>query len=77
MFKNDGKDFEVNGKDVGGGPDCYYGRVDKRIKSAKCDVRLTREENRMLNQLADSNGESRGSVMRKALRDFYKFNTEE
>ena len=65
-----------NKKDVGGRDERYYGRADKRIKSAKCDVRLTREEDRMLNQLADTNGASRGEVMRKALRDFYKFNTE-
>ena len=69
--------FDENKKNSGGGFDSYYGRTDKRIKTAKCDVRLTREENRMLNQLADSNGETRGEVMRKALRDFYKFNTEE
>lgn len=69
--------FNKNSKDVGGRDERYYGRADKRIKSAKCDVRLTREEDRMLDHLAESNGESRGAVMRKALRDFYKFNTEE
>lgn len=69
--------FNKNSKDVGGGFESYYGRPDKKIKSAKCDVRLTREEDRMLDRLADRNGESRGAVMRKALRDFYKFNTEE
>ena len=68
--------FDENKKDAGARDERYYGRADKRIKSAKCDVRLTREEDRMLDHLAESNGESRGEVMRKALRDFYKFNTE-
>ena len=42
----------------------------------KCDVRLNDEEDTMLNQLAERNEVSRSDVMRKALKDFYKFNSE-
>lgn len=44
------------------------------IKPGKCDVRLTAEEDRMLNTIAERNGVSRSEVVRKALKDFYKFN---
>ena len=40
---------------------------------SKCDVRLSEEENRMLDRLAERNDVSRSDVMRKALKDFYKF----
>lgn len=43
--------------------------------SSKCDVRLTPEENSMLNELADKNEVSRSDVMRRALHDLYLFNT--
>ena len=43
----------------------------------KCDVRLTAEEDSMLSQLAERNDVTRSDVMRKALRDFWKFNTGE
>lgn len=43
--------------------------------SGKCDVRLTKKENDMLNELANRNDVSRSDVMRKALRDLYIFNT--
>lgn len=42
---------------------------------SKCDVRLNDEENDMLNKLSELNDVSRSDVMRKALKDFYKFNT--
>jgi predicted transcriptional regulator len=38
-------------------------------------VRLNKEENRMLDELAERNEVSRSDVMRKALKDFYKFNS--
>lgn len=44
--------------------------------SSKCDVRLTPEENSMLNELAAKNDVSRSDVVRRALRDFYIFNTD-
>ena len=44
--------------------------------SSKCDVRLTPEENSMLNELANKNEVSRSDVMRRALRDLYLFNTD-
>lgn len=45
--------------------------------SGKCDVRLSTQEDSMLNSLAERNNVSRSDVMRKALRDFYKFNSGE
>ena len=47
------------------------------IFSGKCDVRLTKKENEMLNYLADRNEVSRSDVMRTALRELWKFNTED
>lgn len=44
--------------------------------SGKCDVRLTKKENDMLNYLAERNEVSRSDVMRKALKDLYIFNTD-
>ena len=45
--------------------------------SGKCDVRLTKKENEMLNYLAERNEASRSGIMRTALKELYKFNTEE
>lgn len=61
------------------------GRYEKRrgrprwsnVYEGKCDIRLDREELEMLQELSDRNETTKSSVMRKALRDFYKFNTEE
>ena len=47
------------------------------VFSGKCDVRLTAEEDSALSRLAELNETTRSEVMRKALRDFVKFNTEE
>lgn len=49
---------------------------EQDVFTNKCDVRLTKEENSMLNQLAERNDVSRSDVMRKALKDFFKFNTD-
>lgn len=43
----------------------------------KCDVRLTKEESRELDRLAELNETTRGAIMRKALRDFIIFNTDQ
>ena len=43
----------------------------------KCDVRLNAEENEMLNELAELHEVSRSDVVRKAIKDYYKYNTEE
>jgi hypothetical protein len=48
----------------------------KRIFYGKCDVRLDKQELEMLSQLADRNDVTRSDVMRKALRDYWKFNSE-
>jgi predicted HicB family RNase H-like nuclease len=54
------------------------GRGDERKSySGKCDVRLSSEEDSILNALASRNNVSRSDVMRKALRDFWKFNSDE
>lgn len=42
----------------------------------KVDVRITTAENKMLNELSEKHGETRSTIMRKALADFYRFNTE-
>lgn len=48
--------------------------TSRHIYHGKCDVRLTKEEDNMLNQLAERNDVSRSDVMRRALRDFARFN---
>jgi hypothetical protein len=53
------------------------GSLKKGSFSGKCDVRLTAEENNILDSLANRNKVSRSDVMRKALRDFWKFNSED
>lgn len=59
-----------------GRPKGYANRgLDMKLK--KCDVRLTKEEDQMLDYLAERNEETRSSVMRRALRDMFRFNTEE
>ena len=52
-------------------------RFSGEFSSGKCDVRLTKEENNMLNELSERNGVSRSDIMRRALKDFHRFNTEE
>lgn len=42
----------------------------------KCDVRLNKEESAMLDHLSELNEVSRSDVMRTALKELYKFNTE-
>lgn len=57
-----------------GRPKGYANRgLDMKLR--KCDVRLTSEEDRMLDYLAEMNETTRSSVMRKALVDMFKFNT--
>lgn len=45
--------------------------------SGKCDVRLDKQELNMLDRLTERNNVTRSEIMRKALRDFYRFNTDE
>ena len=47
------------------------------VYDSKCDVRLTKEESDELDRLAALNETTRGAVMRKALRDFIIFNSED
>ena len=42
----------------------------------KCDVRLNKEESGMLDHLSELNEVSRSDVMRKALKELYRFNTD-
>lgn len=50
---------------------------DAKSYSGKCDIRLSAEEDSILNILANRNNVSRSEIMRKALKDFWKFNSEE
>ena len=47
---------------------------NRKLLRGKCDVRLTAEEDLMLSQLAERNDVTRSEIMRKALKDFVKFN---
>lgn len=49
--------------------------VKKQV--GKCDVRLDKNEVAMLDHLAETNGVTRSDVMRKALKNYYIYNTEE
>lgn len=42
----------------------------------KCDVRLNKEESAMLDHLSELNEVSRSDIMRTALKELYKFNTD-
>lgn len=53
------------------------GNKGQRMLTGKCDVRLDERREHMLNYLAERNGISRSDVMRKALENEYRFNTEE
>lgn len=54
------------------------GRPNEKVSySGKCDVRLSAEEDSILNTLANRNGVSRSEIVRKAIMDFWKFNSEE
>lgn len=64
---NDGSGGRRPGRPVG---------ASKRIFQGKCDVRLTAEEDSMLTKLSKLNGVTRSDVMRKALKDYFRFNTE-
>lgn len=79
--------FELEGLDLsklnggsGGGGRKKVGRPNgcglrgQNVFTGKCDVRLSKEEDSLLTRLAERNETSRSEVMRKALRDFIKFN---
>ena len=51
-------------------------RKKKGLYYDKCDVRLNKEESGMLEYLSELNAVSRSDVMRRALRDYFKFNTD-
>lgn len=63
------------GKKVGRPNGC--GLRGQNVFTGKCDVRLSKEEDSLLTRLAERNETSRSEVMRKALRDFAKWNGEE
>lgn len=49
----------------------------KNYYGGKVDVRLSVEEDSMLDSLAERNNVSRSDIVRRALRDFWKFNSDE
>lgn len=54
------------------------GRPNEKISySGKCDVRLSAEENNMLDKLSRDNNVTRSDVMRRALKDYFRFVTGE
>lgn len=63
--------------------DVYPSMSDRRTPrsgrnySGKCDVRLDTQELNMLDSLSNERGVTRSDIMRRALRDFYKFNKED
>lgn len=65
-----------NNKNNSGGVKRQYANNRKMSFTGKCDVRLTAEENSLLDRLAERNGVSRSDVMRKALKDFGRWNGE-
>ena len=60
------------GKKVGRPNGC--GLRGQNVFTGKCDVRLSKEEDSLLTRLAEKYETSRSDVMRKALRDFVKWN---
>lgn len=67
----------IDEKERGFGRPKGIGNKGQRMLTGKCDVRLDAREEHMLNYLAERNEDTRSGVMRKALRDYFKFNTEE
>ena len=65
MSEKDGKFSKPGGERYSGK---FYG---------KCDVRLTKQEDLELSRLAEKNGVTRSEIIRKALGDFIRFNSEE
>lgn len=77
MSKFDGNNEERSrrpGRPEGSG---HNSREGRSVFSGKCDVRLDAQELNMLDRLASRNEVTRSEIMRKALRDFYRWNSEE
>ena len=53
-----------------------YGSQQKQFYG-KCDVRLDKKELMMLEELSKSRGVTKSDIMRRALKDFYRWNTED
>lgn len=70
---------EYNGSSGSGGSSLRKPTFNNRKErfSGKCDIRLTKQEDNILNTLANRNNVSRSEIMRKALLDFWKFNSDE
>ena len=68
--------FEMD-REMGRSRSTGVGNRGLDMKLKKCDVRLTKEESSELDRLAELNGATRSDIMRKALKDFIKFNTME
>ena len=64
-----------NEKNRGGLKRPYADNRKKNYSGGKVDVRLSRAENSILDELAERNNVSRSDIMRRALGDFYKFNS--
>lgn len=64
-----------NERKKGPGRPVNMGNKGRQVYHGKCDVRLDRQELNMLDQLAERNDVTRSDVMRRALRDYWKFNS--
>ena len=53
------------------------GNKGREVLTGKVDTRLNAQENSMLDELSQRNGVSRSEIVRKAIRDFYKWNSSE
>ena len=53
----------------------YEEYTKEKVKSGKCDVRLSPDELSMLDELAEQNDATKSDVMRKALKAFYDWCT--
>lgn len=47
------------------------------LYESKVDTRISAADNNALNRLAEERGVSRSTIIRKALHDFIKFNTDD
>ena len=65
--------MSANGKKKPGRPE-GCGKRGGQTYHGKCDVRLTKEYDNMLNRLADRYGISRSDVMRTALKELADYN---
>ncbi len=66
-----------NEQKKGPGRPMNMGNNGREVFTGKVDTRLNKQEDAMLDELSQRNGVSRSAIVRKAIRDFYKFNSSE